>query len=570
MAQQRFEQLGDLMSPPTVIPFDAKNRHVGIGDLHGNALKLIYILIEQGFLEGISEENYKTLKDIYYRNYDSVQDEGQRDSQIKRDLDNFRSIIESSIVNTKRSLTLIGDELADRGRNDYFTLLVIKKLHESHLDCDIILSNHSIEFFRITAKLMPSLALPYIKSIEGLRYLISRAIINKAEVAKLIAAHYIPLIKAIGYTLSPRIEELTLYTHAPVGLEIVQPLAKWLGTPFSDKNLGLFLNSIDFINDKMKRLMYRASKLVETLNYERQFIRDEGAPISPDAPLSRLVGNRQCGSELMAPPDSDDQIRTRFVYGHTDDLHLPTHMCLDDLFGKTDAITKEKYFTHQTNQFSVKQRTLCLSNALNNPKDPSHLALYDLLEQDFYTLYDLFRLSLEEFPPEAREQFITDYCQNRIVSSVLPNEQIILMLRQLPEEKIQHTQIVELLDKVDKSFWLENKHALSTVFRYELIYLSDEKLPEEQRSQILLFTQNFLHSFINQLQKELHDTEKKALQKQLNEVLSLKGLPKEYQKMINDALTLPSFASSVSFFSPSSSSDIPNPEVKSASFLSDP
>lgn len=112
--------------------------HVSIGDIHGNALKLIYTLIEEGVLH-LSPNQYGALRDIYYKSTDKLTSE---------DLAKFRQIITEARINKKRAITLIGDELADRGQNDYFTLLVLKKLHNENTDINIMLSNHSVEFIR--------------------------------------------------------------------------------------------------------------------------------------------------------------------------------------------------------------------------------------------------------------------------------------------------------------------------------------------------------------------------------------------------------------------------------------
>ena len=42
---------------------------LAIGDLHGNALKLIYILIEESILKGVSEIDYQKLHNIYCNLY---------------------------------------------------------------------------------------------------------------------------------------------------------------------------------------------------------------------------------------------------------------------------------------------------------------------------------------------------------------------------------------------------------------------------------------------------------------------------------------------------------------------
>jgi hypothetical protein len=119
--------------------------HVSVGDLHGNALKLIYTLIEEGVLELSEEEQessahiYIKLRDIYNKPINELRVD---------DLAKFQDIINKAKVNKNKAVTLIGDELADRGNNDYFTLLVLQKLKEEQVNIEIMLSNHSVEFIR--------------------------------------------------------------------------------------------------------------------------------------------------------------------------------------------------------------------------------------------------------------------------------------------------------------------------------------------------------------------------------------------------------------------------------------
>lgn len=98
--------------------------------------------MEEGVLE-LDEARYKRLRDIYKANFEKLSDE-----QAPNNIADFQQIITDARVNKNRPITLIGDELADRGNNDYFTLLVLKKLHNSSVNLDVILSNHSAEFIR--------------------------------------------------------------------------------------------------------------------------------------------------------------------------------------------------------------------------------------------------------------------------------------------------------------------------------------------------------------------------------------------------------------------------------------
>lgn len=116
---------------------------ITIGDLHGNAMKLMFMLVKHGIATNINEAEYNRLVEIYKTPTQDL---------TKKHLDEFNQIL-SKIEFSKDSLVrLIGDELADRGNNDYFTLKILEKLNEHKVPVEIIVSNHSIEFIEACEK----------------------------------------------------------------------------------------------------------------------------------------------------------------------------------------------------------------------------------------------------------------------------------------------------------------------------------------------------------------------------------------------------------------------------------
>lgn len=58
----------------------------------------------------------------------------------------FNTILDRIVFEKGRMIRLLGDELADRGANDYFTLKLLEKLQLNKVPVEILLSNHSVEF----------------------------------------------------------------------------------------------------------------------------------------------------------------------------------------------------------------------------------------------------------------------------------------------------------------------------------------------------------------------------------------------------------------------------------------
>ncbi len=132
----------DLKSIPTRLDMEKFASHPDnefiIPDLHGNAMKLIWHLIRYDFLK-LSEKDYKELLDIYLK--------AEKDECTPDLLQRWEEILEDAEYNPKAGiLHLIGDELCDRGANDWLTLKLIEIMHDYSIPFTTKLSNHSLEF----------------------------------------------------------------------------------------------------------------------------------------------------------------------------------------------------------------------------------------------------------------------------------------------------------------------------------------------------------------------------------------------------------------------------------------
>ena len=332
----------DLSKLPKIIQSDST--HVSLGDLHGNALKLIYVMIEEGVLEleddagedGMSAaEKYEGLRAIYYKRVDEL---------TKEDVAYFAAIIDNATVHNNKAVTLIGDELADRGKNDYFTLLVLQKLKKAQVNIDIMVSNHSVEFIRDyeatkftgIARLQKGQG----QSLANMSKLIERGIIYDRDVRKIVDECYKDMVKAIGYSISSE-GEVTLFTHAPVGLETIKSLANKFGVAYKDNSPKELIHTIDAINAQVTDLFGR-KQLAALIDQERGFnIPHPGLPVPPESyPLWRLIWNREIGDELITQPKGE--FKVNFVHGHIGEgqvlqngaFPIPSHKNLDSPFGK--------------------------------------------------------------------------------------------------------------------------------------------------------------------------------------------------------------------------------------------
>lgn len=107
------------------------------GDLHANVIKLIYTLIRNGVCQ-LSDKSYTELVQIYESKPPLNQQQLLRFNEI---IEHDLQVIDPTIL-----VRLIGDILADRGRNDYLVLKVLRKLRRANVPLRILMSNHDNVF----------------------------------------------------------------------------------------------------------------------------------------------------------------------------------------------------------------------------------------------------------------------------------------------------------------------------------------------------------------------------------------------------------------------------------------
>lgn len=325
----------DIRQCPQAVSIPAK--HVSLGDLHGNALKLIFSLIKEGVIE-ITKKHYQKIVTLYEKDTDKI---------TQKDIQNYQAILQTITINKEIAVTLIGDEFADRGKNDYFTLLVLKRLKEGDVDLDITISNHSAEFicdydkpkFTGAHALFPGQG----DSLTRMMQLITKGVISEAEIRDIVKDVYIPTIKAIGYTVADN-GNLSIFSHAPIGLETIESLARKFKIEYKEKTREDLIATIDAINDRV-RIEFSSKQLTKLIQKEQHSSTNpegfkpatEGSmPITHNSPLNRIIWNRLIERNLKTQPENNAFI-VKFVHGHVGDSTTAPHkdlLNLDNQLGK--------------------------------------------------------------------------------------------------------------------------------------------------------------------------------------------------------------------------------------------
>ncbi|MGC1181798.1 Dot/Icm T4SS effector Wip, partial [Legionella sp.] len=290
--------------PPTEV---TNATQLTLGDLHANAMFMMHFLVTNGVVK-ISEEIYRKLTNIYCKS-----------DVTKTDIQQFNQIIDELEISEKPLIRFIGDEICDRGQNDYFIFKILDKLKKSDVKTEIILSNHGIEFL-IPYENKRELYAPNIgfmgqsKSMDNMRNLIKKGVITTEEVDALITESYLPNLKLISYSLHKN--NITIYSHAGIGLETIQALAKKFkkhSIVYKDKTTKDLAQTIEAINEVFSKHVQAgtAHTLAVDITNPYDFKND---------PVTFLIWNRSYGKLKRKQKNKDNPMY--FAHGH--DSHEPT------------------------------------------------------------------------------------------------------------------------------------------------------------------------------------------------------------------------------------------------------
>ena len=319
-----------------------------IGDLHGNALKLVFFLLHEGVCS-LSAEQYERLVKIYYTKCNILN---------ARLLAQFDEIIASMTILNHRTLArLMGDDVAERGSNDYFTLTILTKLRQHKVPVEILLSNHNLGFIeanesknRLKYKRLPN---GQASSLDNLQHLIDRKLVTRARVAEMVDNAYKPMVKALSYSLDPAKNSITIYSHAPIDIKVIYFLAKKLQVPFADNTSLELASTIGNINRRFAA--HLRDNTTSTL-YDRNQIgkKDALKAATANNPIEMLTWNRNY--DIIDRKPIHKKYAVNYVHGHDPDGPSEGNLCnLDNTLGKGRSMHQGKYDVIRSNDVTAVQ-----------------------------------------------------------------------------------------------------------------------------------------------------------------------------------------------------------------------
>ena len=438
MTKRLSQNIVNLEQFPTIT--DDIAEQITIGDLHANALKLLHLLIQEGVVL-TTPERYHTFFRLYHIPAEHI---------TKEELTTLFEIINQlEVRNPNVLIRLIGDEHFDRGCNDLYIDIILRKLHQEDIDYEIILSNHGarsilqIENFRSgenfydfeieneysrvlaqeisindelfevnetifnrlqeleenhpivklyhlhfarmeafidSSKLNHNLSAEQIEvaknvweerdqifkrfyfsqtfdgaiyqfyydlekqldiyknlsevkslthnaqimlaqraSFKNLHSLLDRQLIVMQTVEELYDHYYTPYLKLLSYNIDPQSQTLTLFSHAPCGLECINRIANLFSIPFQNHTLANFAQMLDAINHHFVTQFVQKGRISELLD--------------PNSFIYQFIWNRQY--DVLSRPHHIFDYAVYYAHGHdNDEEHRPAHVyCLDSRLG---------------------------------------------------------------------------------------------------------------------------------------------------------------------------------------------------------------------------------------------
>lgn len=281
---------------------------ITIGDLHGNALKLMYFLVKHGVLTNVSDNDYRRFVALYDKNPNELN---------KNDLVWFNQFLGKLNVNALGTLRFIGDELADRGSNDYFTLKFFELLSKKKVKMEVILSNHAADFIQaheLNQGYRPQvLGYQFAASMAHLNLLINKGLVSKTEIDNLVKQHYLPNLKALSYTFDEKTNRIAIFSHAPIGLETIRALANRIGVEYNDNTMKDLAATIEEINHVFNEEYVKRGRIHTLLDNDA--VDGSGANIDPQAhPFAFLLWNRNY--DRLERPSNYKGYHLKYIHGH--------------------------------------------------------------------------------------------------------------------------------------------------------------------------------------------------------------------------------------------------------------
>jgi hypothetical protein len=333
----------DIYYPPSPRSSSSNECELTIGDLHSNAVLFLYFL-QQHHIVSLTDEQYRILVHHYVA-LEKAKEKQIPVEQVIFSTQQIIKIIESLSVLHKPRLRLIGDEMADRGVNDLFILLILKKLYENKVPYKILLSNHGLCFISLylgwmqgTKQINWMMNPEMMKSFNELKHSVELGLVKQQQIKDWIETFYLPYIHLVDYSLSKTSQRLTLYSHAAIGYNDVLELAVYTEIPFHAETFLELAQTIEDIQSQFKTNIFPkiCTLLCNMSNIDDEQVARNYISIFMNSILWKICWNRDYSELALFRPLSINSYYLRYVHGHDHEFtNSLNYISLDGYLGKT-------------------------------------------------------------------------------------------------------------------------------------------------------------------------------------------------------------------------------------------
>lgn len=326
-------------------------KQLTLGDQHGNFLKLLYSVLEKGVVSGITDNDYRSLVTLEHNHLEALvrlQDPNLQElakRQIQQQIAAFDKIIDKLVVNADSQgmlLRLIGDVLADRGSNDYFTLSLIAKLKEKGLKFEVVLSNHDDAYLRPDV-ILGTAEVNQAISRDNMLLLEQHGLLDQDKV-KAIKQTYNASIKLFSYNIevdSQGVTSLNIFNHAIAGPLCLQNMIQkypeiFQGITYRVDSIENLCKTIDAVNEKFQQFLSQPEGIARYTAIQQA--EENASQVKLNAtstPFWHLIWNRRLQKGDTWQPIEGVVIRTGHGHvGEKDIYQADSGFCLDGDAGK--------------------------------------------------------------------------------------------------------------------------------------------------------------------------------------------------------------------------------------------
>lgn len=579
-AANEIEKYQGIYQLPT--KFEPSQGSITLGDLHSNAPKLIYALLThqiaefdssqvsdpaaeyQRFIEcyekmGAIAEDFsftqalnkeeqtrasrEQLEQAIEKNERKLKAYGINRNNTKQTLKDIKQEFDQFLTKLKITnptlIRLIGDELSDRGSNDYFILKIIDFLKKQQVPVTTLISNHSDNFIQNKEQIknkqpyINSLLSDQCTSLTGLALFKNNDVIDDAEFDTLSNA-YLSTVKVLDYTLSADGNDIQLFTHAPVAFETIKRAAQAMGIPYRDSTARELANTIDRINalfqihvqqnDTAKFFDYSKVKIPEAMTEAEQ----------NQFPLMHLIWNRwteNLDKNPLTRPATHPKHKYAISYAHGHDSYQsqwPHVTNTDNICGKGSidyTFTARKHYQSKIDNNLDQAKVDKLQQKLHSF---DYSALNQAYDQTLTPSLNLDQSEIYQFPTSIEPCYgtitvgdlngnaaklayllfqhdIVGFDRNRVVNASQGYAEFIDLYQQMQDLSDAHEQLDSIAKQIDYT-----KKTLPTANETERAGLQNQLLDlllqKDQYQTIAATTKNTLpviikqfHQFINNL-----------------------------------------------------------------------